>query len=88
MSDGPAARGWSADVGNFSTDARRLLVQPFGEVTISKGRGATGRRYRMNAAECLLAAKTYQPPFRGLKRKSHEHLRLLPRPHRLLDAYH
>jgi hypothetical protein len=24
------------------------------------------RRYRMNAAECLLAAKTCQPPFRGL----------------------
>jgi hypothetical protein len=24
------------------------------------------RRYRMNAAGCLLAAKTCQPPFRGL----------------------
>jgi hypothetical protein len=24
------------------------------------------RRYRKNAAECLLAAKTCQPPFRGL----------------------
>jgi hypothetical protein len=81
------------------------------------------RRYRMNAAECLLAAKTCQPPFRGLilavaplrtrsraktncsgygvalilrrrflatgkQWKSHEHLRLLPRPHRLLDARH
>ena len=35
-----------------------------------------------------LGASQHSKVAMGKRRKSHEHLRLLPRPHRLLDAYH
>ncbi len=77
MSDGPAARGRSADdVGNFSTDLRRLLGSAtfWGSHHLKRARGnrVTLPHERGRVPAGGQSATT--------KRKSHEHRRLYPGP--------